>query len=126
MPKPFKNKRSITLLPTEEEEQIAFIRWFRLKYPKILIFAIPNGGYRFAKTAARLKVAGVVAGIPDMFIPEWKLWVEMKRTKGGQISEKQIALMAALQISGYECIVARGCEDAMARIVNFKSLGNSI
>jgi hypothetical protein len=32
---------------------------------------------------------GVSPGVPDLFIPDWLLWVEMKREKGGRVSPEQ-------------------------------------
>lgn len=44
-------------MSTESQHQIGFLVWFRLKYPGVLIFAIPNGGKRDIKTASRLQPA---------------------------------------------------------------------
>jgi hypothetical protein len=63
--------------------------WFRQTYPDTLIFAIPNGGLRSKSQALKLKVEGVVPGIPDLFIPAWMTWVEMKKAKGGVLSKEQ-------------------------------------
>ena len=72
-------------LPTEHEEQREFVRWFRQNHPGVRIFAIPNGGARSITTAAKLKVEGVSAGVPDLCIPAWGMWIEMKRQKGGRV-----------------------------------------
>ena len=56
---------------------------------KIRIFAIPNGGARHPAVAYKLKAEGVLRGVPDLYIPEWKLWIEMKRIKGGVLSDDQ-------------------------------------
>lgn len=103
-------------IPTEHEEQSAFIKWFRLKYRKTMIFAIPNGGNRNIVTASKLKAEGVLAGVPDLFVPDWKLFIEMKRQKGGRVSDEQKAVMAHLCGCGYRCIVAHGCEDAIHQV----------
>jgi len=58
--------------PSEHSEQVGFINWFRVQYPRVLIFAIPNGEKRSISVAKRLKAEGVVRGIPDLYIPEWK------------------------------------------------------
>jgi hypothetical protein len=93
------------------------VQWFRRSYPNVLIFAIPNGGARSKATAGKLKVEGVVSGIPDLFVPEWKLWVEMKRTKGGVVSAEQQGMIEYLQSVGYRAIVCKGAEDAKAQIL---------
>ena len=61
-------------IPTEHEEQRELVRWFRQGYKGVRIFAIPNGGARSIATAGRLKVEGVSPGVPDLFIPAWRLW----------------------------------------------------
>ena len=97
---------------TEHEEQRELVSWFRKTYPDVVIFAIPNGGARSASVAGRLKAEGVLPGVPDLFIPEWRTWVEMKRTKGGSVSKDQKELHNYLASVGYCVIVAKGCEEA--------------
>jgi hypothetical protein len=106
-------------IPSEHVEQSLFVQWFRRSYPNILIFAIPNGGARSRATAGRLKVEGVVPGIPDLFCPEWRLWVEMKRVKGGIVSPEQKGMIDYLQSVEYHVIVGKGAEDAKAQILEF-------
>ena len=103
-------------VPTEHAEQVAFLQWFRLKYRGVMIFAIPNGGARNKATAGRLKAEGVTPGVPDLFIPAWRIFVEMKRTKGGQVSQAQKDMMDYLKGCGYSCIIARGCDDAIIQM----------
>jgi len=110
---------SILKVPSEHVEQSLFVQWFRRSYPNVLIFAVPNGGARSKATAGKLKVEGVVPGIPDLFVPEWKLWIEMKRTKGGVVSNEQLGMIDYLQSVGYRAIVCKGAEDAKAQILEF-------
>jgi hypothetical protein len=70
-------------------------------------------------TAGRLKAEGVVRGVPDLFIPEWRVWVEMKRIKGGSVSAEQKDWMAYLESVNYFCIVGKGADDAKTKINNF-------
>ncbi len=106
-------------LPTEHEEQRELVRWFRQTYKGVRIFAIPNGGPRSRATAGRLKVEGVSPGVPDLFVPAWGLWVEMKRQKGGVVSAEQKDWMNYLQSVNYACIVGKGAEAAKAAISDF-------
>lgn len=106
-------------LPTEHEEQRELVRWFRQTWPVMRIFAIPNGGARSAATAGRLKAEGVSPGVPDLFIPALKLWVEMKRTKGGSVSAEQKEWIKYLESVGYCVIVGKGAEDAKKKILAF-------
>ena len=96
------------------------MKWFRVSYPDVLIFAIPNGGYRSRVTASRLKAEGVVKGIPDLYIPAWNLWVEMKRTKGGSVSADQKSMMSYLEkYCRHQAIVAKGSDHAKEQIEHF-------
>lgn len=106
-------------IPTEHEEQRELVRWFRQTHRGVRIFAIPNGGQRSLATAARLKVEGVSAGVPDLHVPAWSLWIEMKRTKGGSVSAEQKDWMAYLEGVKHWCIVGKGADDAKAKITAF-------
>ena len=109
--------------PSEHSEQVGFINWFRVKYPNVLIFAIPNGEKRAITVAKRLKAEGVVRGIPDLFIPQWTLWVEMKRISGGRLSPEQKAMIQYLEGIGQKVIVAKGAADASKQILEFCDAG---
>lgn len=100
-------------LPSEHEEQCAFISAFRKTFPGVRIIAIPNGGWRDIKTAARLKAEGVCKGVPDLFIPEWRFWIEMKRQKGGRASEEQKDWIEYLTATGYKAVVCKGKDEAL-------------
>ena len=106
-------------IPTEHEEQREVVRWFRQTWPCVRIFAIPNGGARSKATAGRLKAEGVASGVPDLFVPAWRLWVEMKRSKGGSLSPEQKDWIAYLESVNYWCIVGKGADDAKAKISAF-------
>jgi hypothetical protein len=108
-------------MKTEHEEQRELVRWFRQTYPGTLIFAIPNGGARNIATAARLKAEGVVKGVPDLFVPSWELWIEMKRVKGSAVSPEQETMHAYLRGVGYRVLVAKGFEDAKQQIKDLRN-----
>ena len=109
--------------PSEHSEQVGFINWFRVKYPQVLIFAIPNGEKRAITVAKRLKAEGVVRGIPDLFIPQWTLWVEMKRISGGRLSPEQRGMIQYLEGIGQKVIVAKGAADASKQILEHCDAG---
>lgn len=109
------------MIPTEHEEQRELVKWVRQTYPDIRIFAIPNGGARSITTATRLKIEGVCAGVPDLFIPAWALWIEMKRQKGGSISAEQKDWIAYLKSLDYEVLVCKGAEEAKNKIQGFRN-----
>ncbi len=112
---------------TEHEEQREVVRWFRQTFPGVRIIAIPNGGARNKVTAARLKAEGVAPGVPDLFVPAWRLWIEMKRAKGGVVSVQQRDWLQYLVEVGYSAMVCRGADEAKARIEAFAEevCGNS-
>jgi hypothetical protein len=111
-------------IPTEHEEQRELVRWFRQTYKGVRIFAIPNGGARSPATAGRLKAEGVSSGVPDLCIPAWKLWVEMKRTKGGSVSPEQKDWIKYLEDVGYCVKVCKGAENAKKQIQAFVTIEN--
>ena len=106
-------------IPTEHEEQRELVRWFRQTWPDVRIFAIPNGGARSPATAGRLKAEGVSPGVPDLFIPAWRLWVEMKRIKGGVLSAEQKKWYKYLESVEYWVIVGKGADDAKSKVTEF-------
>ncbi|MGE0630938.1 MAG: VRR-NUC domain-containing protein [Pseudobdellovibrionaceae bacterium] len=72
-------------LGPEDSLQRACVTWFKLQYPLSLIWATPNGGHRHPLEAAKFKMTGVLAGVPDLFIAEPKgkfhgMFVELKCT----------------------------------------------
>ena len=107
-------------VPSEHFEQRELVKWFRQTFKGVRIFAIPNGGVRSLSTAAKLKAEGVSSGVPDLCVPEWRLWIEMKRVKGGSLSAEQKDWIAYLEGVEYWCIVGKGAEDAKTKILAFK------
>lgn len=114
--------------PTEDEEQAAVFQWAEYQqghYPELaLLFHIPNGGYRHPATAAKMKAIGVKPGVPDIFLPVPRkgyhgLWIEMKRRKGGRLSEEQRAWLGAMFQQGYMAVKAAGADEAIAAIVEY-------
>lgn len=117
-----KEKREYKLsgIPTESQEQRAFVKWWRMQYPSIRIFAIPNGGMRDAITGAILRAEGALPGLPDLFCPRLLLWCEMKRSKGGIISDAQDDWHNYLVVDcGHTVLVTHGCDDAIGQVKLF-------
>ena len=105
-------------MESEHLQQVRLVSWFRRSYPGVRVFAIPNGGGRSASQGASLRAEGVSPGVPDLFVPEWLLWVEMKREKGGTLSPAQSDWISYLDDCGYQCIVGKGFEDAKRQILD--------
>ena len=115
-------------LGTEEEEQAAVIEWavwMEKQLPELhLLFHIPNGAERHPAGAAKLKKAGVKPGVPDLFLPVARggfhgLWIEMKRRKGGRVSDEQKQWLADLEGEMYRCFVAHGAKEACDEIYRY-------
>jgi hypothetical protein len=100
---------------TEDQEQMLFVQWWRRNRDE-RIFAIPNGGHRHPAVAAKLKVTGTVAGVPDLYVPALHLWIEMKIKTGGRLSPVQKDWIAYLESIGDKVIVGLGWEDTVNKL----------
>ena len=107
---------TVERIPTEHEEQRQFVSWFRQTYPDVRILAVPNGGYRSKVTAMRLRLEGLSPGVPDLFVPAWALWIEMKRQKGGSVSIEQKDWHEYLLSIGHKVLIAKGFDDAVKKL----------
>ena len=109
---------------TEHDIQVNCVNYFRLRYPKGLIYAIPNGGQRNVIVASKLKAEGVLSGVPDLHIPIAKkcfhgLYIELKNGKKGKVSDNQLTIMEKLQSEGYQCEVCRSFDDFRNVVDNY-------
>jgi hypothetical protein len=107
-------------IPSESQEQMLFVQWFKRTYPTVKIMSIPNGGHRHIAVAAKMKAEGQAAGAPDIFIPAWLCWIEFKRIKGGVVSPVQKDWIEYLESIGHRVIIGRGFEDAKRQILDVK------
>ena len=113
------------VIPLEEIEQEHVFLWASMEeraYPELaMLYAIPNGGKRAIKTAVALKKQGVKRGVPDMCLPVSRggyhgLYIELKRQRGGTVSEAQKSWITALNTQGYKAIICHGAEEAIEQI----------
>lgn len=117
----------------EDDHQTALFDWLLKQYPEEynIIFAIPNGGKRDIREAARLKRQGVKAGVPDIFVPISKiylvecddnsltpqqkiipgLFIELK-VRGRKETKLQVQMREHLVARGYAVAVCNGWEEA--------------
>lgn len=96
----------------EEPIQVACVKWFRLQYPKLIIFAVPNGGSRNLYEAKNMKDAGVLKGVADLVIVGNNgrvLFVEMKAGKNRQ-EDSQVLFQKKVENLGHKYIVCRSLE----------------
>jgi len=101
----------------EHRSQIAFVRWCRLN--GIFVYAIPNGGARNKITGKRLKDEGVLAGMPDLHLPKYNLYIEMK-APGGKLSKVQKKRIEELEQAQCVVQVCYGWEEAVEVVKSIK------
>lgn len=117
-----------SIIPLEEEEQIAFVQWCRLN--KIIVHHCANeigGSSRAVKIRAiKAKQMGTSKGFPDLlvFIPVpdvlgdlgcyQMIAIEMKRIKNSTTSKEQKEWLKRLELSGIPARVCHGCDEAIA------------
>ena len=111
-------------IPRESTDQTKLVARIKMHYPAVVVFAIPNGGFRNSKEAARLKAEGVLAGVPDLMVAVARngrngLFIEMKREKGGRVSPAQRAVIEDLEGAGYSVAIGRGVDDAWLAFLEY-------
>lgn len=107
---------------TEYEEQRNLVRWLREN--KIPCSSSGNGFSLDTKNnvqyMAKLKASGLSAGYPDLdvFIGNGiSLHIEMKRIKGGVVSDLQERWINWFNKNGYKAKVCYGAEDAKQYVI---------
>lgn len=96
----------------------------RKLYPETeWMFAIPNGGKRDSRTAARMKAEGVKAGVPDICLPSpvgdfAGMYIELK-VGDNQPSNDQNKWHMALSRASYVVKLCYGWEEARDEIITY-------
>jgi hypothetical protein len=107
-----------SLSVSEHELQVGIVTMIRAKYRKVLVYAVPNGGARFIREAARLKVEGVLAGVPDLalVLPDGRAaFIEVKTPKGA-LQPEQKAFRDWALTNDIPWALARNIDDAIAAL----------
>lgn len=117
-------KRSRRGSAKESGEQKVVVDWLRLK--GIGVFSVPNGavigGHNKWALVNKLKNEGLLPGAPDLVLinrsPAGYLPVaiEMKRARGGVLSDDQKTVIRQLQLAGWVVLVPEGAADAIAKL----------
>ncbi len=111
----------------ESQLQIVCVKWFRYAYTPLapLLFAVPNGGKRNVKEAAKLRSEGVRAGVSDLILlcpsrdgAYHSLCLEMKTERGRQ-TELQKAWQIEVEKQGNKYVVCRSLEEFMDAITEY-------
>ena len=119
--------------PSEEEEQVAVVKWCKLH--GVPVVHVPNEGKRSAAAGAALKRAGMQSGFPDLFIPKpvngyHGLMIEMKVGKN-KPTANQIEWLKTLAGEGYATCVRWGSDSTIQTIERYlteksKAKGNKL
>ena len=121
-------------VPTEAQEQMTLFSWAAMqsgKYPELkLLYHVPNGESRHKAEAGRLRAEGVKAGVPDLCLPVPRgdfhgLYIELKRQRGGRLSDHQAEWMEALMRQGYCVALCEGWERAAETIIEYLTGGGT-
>ena len=120
-----KKKLPVKKKKPEQDLQKACVAWFKMQYPKEIIMHIPNGGKMPIGQAMNLKRAGLLAGVPDLFIPTAKkgyngYFIELKVGKN-KPSEEQNNIIGHLRLNGYATDVIYDFETFMLNVKNYLS-----
>ena len=110
----------------ESKLQILCVKWFRLQFPNVLIFSIPNGGQRSLITAKILKAEGTVSGVADLQILKAKngyngLFIEMKYGNNRQ-QDTQKEFLADMAAAGHFVATCYSAEEAIKVIEEYLNL----
>lgn len=112
--------------PLEEDEHLAVAEYLRLK--RVFFNHSPNEGKRQVQYVMKLKSMGMKSGFPDFFIYEPRgqyhgLALELKRVKGGVVSDHQKECLTKLSERGYKAVVCKGFDEAKKAIDSYLSEG---
>lgn len=102
----------------EDQTQASIVAYLRAVLVKARVYAIPNGGLRSKKEAAKMKWTGVLAGVPDLCIiaPMGRAYfIEVKSAKG-VLSEAQREFNNWFATNGVPYVVARSLKDVEVAI----------
>lgn len=103
--------------PHESWEQQSLVAELVRIEPGILMEINPAAGMKLDKRmAAAVKTLGYQAGTLDIFLPEYRIYIELKRQRGGSLSPEQKARIPRLEAAGYRVIVAKGAVDAINQL----------
>ena len=103
--------------PHESWEQQSLVSELERLEPGILMEINPAAGMKLDKRmAAAVKTLGYQAGTLDIFLPEHRIYIELKRQKGGSLSPEQKTRIPRLEAAGYRVIVAKGAVDAINQL----------
>ncbi len=106
----------------EESRQACIVEYVRTVAPHILIWAVPNGGWRNKREAARMKWTGTLAGVLDLTLalPDGRCAFWEIKTPKGPLSSVQKDIISDLERLGHVWAVVRSVDDARRELKRLK------
>ncbi len=107
----------------EDDNQEAFFKWADYVPELRWMHAIPNGGKRNPREAARLKRQGTKSGVWDIFLPMARhgyhgLYIEMKAGKN-KLTDNQKEFGKFVSGEGYCCVVCWSWINAKKEVMKY-------
>lgn len=116
------NMEKITIISIENSLQFPINAVLDIVKPYVNIAAIETIKNRLQKLMSMLTnkryTQGMLKGCPDLFIPEFNLFIELKRRDGGVVSAEQLKVHKLLRSYGYKVEVCHGAKEAWQAIEN--------
>ena len=122
------------IIPSEHDEQVSLFQEMALRAKQDprwgKAFAIPNGGLRNVIVAKKLRAEGVRKGVSDIFIPVpagpyCGMFLEMKRRKGGFVSQEQCDFLCSVEVD-YFTAIGHGAQHAIELVSTYFALGRHV
>ena len=88
---------------------ISMLKKLQMMDDKIMFFSVPNGGYRNKAEAAKLKMTGLLPGVPDLVVMgKNKIhFIELKKGKGILLKEQKYFILKSSDF-GFDVSVIYG------------------
>lgn len=107
----------------ESKLQQDAVKWFKLQFPKEVIFSSPNEGKRTRSNASRLKAEGMMAGVADLQVLSAQngyngLFIEMKYGKGKQ-TDSQKCFQKLAEQNGYKYVICKSFDEFRNEIQDY-------
>ena len=111
---------------SEDQHHIAVVAFLEAALPGLLIWHTPNQGKRNPNYVRKLKLMGLLPGVPDLcFLPHYDnrgrfpvYFIEMK-AKTGRLSQEQTDFRNAAIMRGAGWAVARNVEEVERQLIKW-------